>query len=153
MTILSCRFHIAFIQAWFHGALEPKPILRRTTMKMRQLVTVTLIAIVFAACESEKSGRHEQHESQAQLQAEAKISKADAERIALSQAPNGSIKEGELEREKGKLIWSFDIAIPGAKEITEVNVDAVTGQVISTEKESPKAEAKEKEKEKDDDKN
>lgn len=106
--------------------------------------------MLFAGCESEKG---ERHENQATLQSQAKISKADAERIALAQAPNGSIKESELEREKGKLIWSFDIAIPGSKEITEVNVDAVNGQVIGVEHEDPKAEAKEQEKEKSADKN
>lgn len=105
--------------------------------------------MLFAGCESEKG---ERHENQATLQSQAKISKADAERIALAQAPTGSIKESELEREKGKLIWSIDITVPGSKEITEVNVDARSGQVIGVEKENPKAEAKEKEKETDGDK-
>jgi hypothetical protein len=41
------------------------------------------------------------------------------------------------------LIWSFDIATPDSKDITEVNVDAVTGKVVSTEKEKAEDEAKE----------
>ena len=117
-------------------------------MKIKNRLCLGLALLLCAACESEKG---ERHESQASLQAEAKISKVDAERIALSQVPNGSIKESELEREKGKLIWSFDMATPGTKGVTEVNVDAVSGQVISVEKENPKAEAMEKAKEKDDD--
>jgi len=41
------------------------------------------------------------------------------------------------------LIWSFYIATPDSKDITEVNVDAMTGQVVSTDKEKPEDEAKE----------
>jgi hypothetical protein len=82
--------------------------------------------------------------SEKQLAAQAKISKADAEKIALAKVPNGTIKEGELEKENGKLIWSFDIASPGTKDITEVQVDAVTGQVVSVAKETPAQQEKEK---------
>ena len=96
-----------------------------------------LIAAFLAGCAT-------QQENQAKLQAEAKISRADAERAALAQAPTGTIKEGELEREKGKLIWSFDIATPGTKDITEVNVDAITGQIVGVDKETPQKESKEK---------
>jgi len=81
------------------------------------------------------------------LQAEAKISKGEAERIALAHAPNGIIKEGELEREKGRLIWSFDITTPGSRDTTEVNVDAQTGQVVSVTKETPEQEKTEKKEE------
>jgi len=80
------------------------------------------------------------------LEARAKISKGEAERIALTKAPGGTIKEGELEKEHGKLIWSFDIATSGTKDITEVQVDAITGQIVSVENESAAQEAKEKEK-------
>ena len=75
--------------------------------------------------------------------AEAKVSKADAEKTALAKVPNGTIKEGELEKENGKLIWSFDLTTPDTKDITEVNVDAMTGEVVSVEKESAESEAKE----------
>src|SRR5438105_3690498 len=74
----------------------------------------------------------------------AKISRSDAERAALARVPNGVIKEGELEKEHGRLIWSFDIASSGSKDITEVHVDAITGEVIATEKESETHEAGEK---------
>lgn len=80
---------------------------------------------------------------QAKLMKKAKISKEDAEKIALAKVPNGTIKEGEIEEEKGKLIWSFDIATPDTKNITEVNVDAKTGNVIAVDVETPDKEAKE----------
>jgi len=78
------------------------------------------------------------------LAAQAKISKAEAQRIALEKVPNGIIKEGELEKEKGLLIWSFDIATPGSKNITEVNVDAITGKIVAMDVETPEDQAKEK---------
>ncbi len=47
-------------------------------------------------------------------------------------------KKANLEKEHGKLIWSFDIATPDSKEITEVNVDAIDGSIVSVEKEKGK---------------
>lgn len=87
--------------------------------------------------------------SQAKLQAEAKISEAEARHTALAKVPDGRIKEGELERENGHLQWSFDMATPGTKDITEVNIDALTGEVISVSKEKPEGEAAEKREDKD----
>jgi uncharacterized membrane protein YkoI len=43
--------------------------------------------------------------------------------------PNGKIRGLELEREHGKLIYSFEIKVAGKPGITEVNVDAMTGSV------------------------
>ncbi len=110
-------------------------------------VAVGLVGL-FGGCASELG---EGKESMAKLQAEAKVSKADAENTALAKVPGGTIKESSLEREKGKLIYSFDIASPGTKDITEVNVDAITGEVVAVDKETPaqqeaekKADAKEK---------
>ena len=102
-----------------------------------------------AGCMTEREEKEEHKEKEAKLESQAKISKADAEKIALGKVPGGTIKEGELEKEKGKLIWSFDIATPGTKDITEVHVDAISGEVVAVEKESAGAEKKEKEKEKD----
>lgn len=108
-------------------------------MKLKALLPLTLsVALLglFAGCASV--------ESEASLQAQAKISRAAAERTALAKVPGGTIKEGGLEKEKGKLVWSFDIAKPGDKNITEIHVDAITGAIISEEIETPEKEAKEK---------
>ncbi len=78
----------------------------------------------------------------------AKISRQEAEKTALARVSQGTVKEGELEREHGRLIWSFDIAKPDTKEITEVQVDANTGKVVSVKKESAASEATEQKREK-----
>lgn len=119
-------------------------------MKLKNIigtaVTVGLLVGGFTACETEKE--HEGKGKSERLASEAKISRAQAEQTALTKAPGGTVKEGELEKEKGKLIWSFDITTPGTTDITEVAVDAITGEVVSVDKESAAAEAKEKSKEK-----
>jgi uncharacterized membrane protein YkoI len=83
-------------------------------------------------------------ETEAQLQAQARITKAQAEKTALAKVPNGTIKSGELEKEHGKLVWSFDISTAHSKNITEVQVDAKTGRIAAVAIETPKDQAKEK---------
>jgi len=73
----------------------------------------------------------------------AKISESEAAKTALASVPLGKIKESELEEESGKLVWSFDITTPKSKNITEVQVDAITGKIVSTEIETPADQAKE----------
>jgi uncharacterized membrane protein YkoI len=74
-------------------------------------------------------------ENESQLEAKARISKADAQATALTKVPNGTVKDCELEREHGKLIWSFGFTTPDSKDITEVNVDAITGAIVNVEHE------------------
>lgn len=78
-----------------------------------------------------------------QLEREARIPEAEARQTALARVPGGAVKEAELEREGGRLIWSFDLATPGTRDVTEVLVDAVTGAVVSTDTETPEEEADE----------
>ena len=82
-------------------------------------------------------------ESQAALKAQAKITQKEATKTALTKVPNGKIESAELEKEHGKLIWSFDISIPNSTDITEVQVNAKTGKIVSTKVETPKDQAKE----------
>ena len=82
--------------------------------------------------------------AQAKLEAKAKVTRAEAEAIAGKTVPSGKIKAGEIEEENGLLIWSFDMTTPGAKNITEVNVDAKTGKVVAIDHESAGTEKAEK---------
>jgi uncharacterized membrane protein YkoI len=69
-----------------------------------------------------------------------------ARQIALERAP-GTIEEEELEKEHGKLVYSFDIRNAGGT-ITEVQVNAQDGSIAGVEEEEAKKEAEEKRKEK-----
>ena len=75
--------------------------------------------------------------------AQAKVTEAEAKATALAKIPNGVVKSSNLEMEKGRLVWSFDIARPDSKDITEIQIDAKTGKIVSVEKETPAQEAKE----------
>ncbi|WP_427914101.1 PepSY domain-containing protein [Ramlibacter sp. MMS24-I3-19] len=85
--------------------------------------------------------------SQAQLQAQAKISQEQATATALSRVPNGKVQSVELEREHGKLVWSFDIAQEGRSGVSEIQVDARNGKIVSQKQESASEEASEASKE------
>ena len=85
---------------------------------------------------------------QAQLRAEAKISRDSAQKIALAQVPNGKVSKRELERENGTVVYSFDIKVKGQPGWEEVNVSAIDGSVVSKEHETAKQEAAEKRAEK-----
>jgi uncharacterized membrane protein YkoI len=117
-------------------------------MNIKYIIGITLTAAMLAGCSTE-SRESRKEAKEAKLMAEAKVSKADAQATAMAQVPNGTVKEAELEKEHGKLIWSFDVSTPGTTDITEVNVDAMTGSVVSTDKEKAEDEAKESKKEKD----
>lgn len=75
-----------------------------------------------------------------------KIGMKKAREIAAKQT-DGKIKSSELEKEKGKWIYSFDVRNSKGT-ITEVNIDAYTGAVISVEEENAQKEAAEKKQEK-----
>src|SRR3981189_2193903 len=79
--------------------------------------------------------------SRAALSKEAKITMEQAQKTALAKEA-GKIQSKEIEREKGKLIYSFDIKM--ADGMHEVNIDAMTGEVVEDTVESAAAEAKEK---------
>ena len=55
---------------------------------------------------------------------------------ALARVPGGTVHKGVLEEEDGKLIYSFEIKVPGKSGIEEVNVDAKSGKVVSVEHET-----------------
>ena len=84
------------------------------------------------------------HETMKQLKAEAMITEKAARTTALAQVPGGHVRKWELEREDGKLLYSFDIASKGKAGIDEVQVDAITGTVISNKHETPAMEKAEK---------
>ncbi len=73
-----------------------------------------------------------------------KLSADSARVIAQAQVRNGKIQSSELEHEKGRWIYSFDIKVAGKPGIEEINVDANTGAVVAHEHEGAKAEARER---------
>lgn len=82
-------------------------------------------------------------ESESALKAQAKVTETQARATALAKVPGGIVQSAELEKEHGKLVWSFDINEPKSPTVIEVQVDAKTGLVVSTKTESPAEQARE----------
>lgn len=76
------------------------------------------------------------------------VSRAQTKKLTLSEArkvalrvENGKIKSEELDKERGRQIYSFDIVRPDG--LHEVNIDAMTGTLVEDRVESAKDEAAE----------
>jgi major membrane immunogen (membrane-anchored lipoprotein) len=106
----------------------------KKSMTAAALITI-VSAMLFAAAPAKED-----------LQKEAKISIAAARKTAMTKEPKGKIESEELEREHGKLIYSFDIRNPKGT-ITEVAVNAIDGKIVSVEHENKAKEAAEKKQE------
>ena len=91
---------------------------------------------------------HYKRDLPAALVKRATVAETDAAKTALAKVPNASIKAVELEDENGKLIYSYELKVPGRSGIEEVNVDAKNGTVVNTEHETPASERGEAKQEK-----
>lgn len=66
----------------------------------------------------------------ATLAREAKITLDSARTIARAKLPKATVQSEELERENGRLIYSFDMKTAGRSGIDEVNVNAMNGKIV-----------------------
>ncbi|MBA2687050.1 MAG: PepSY domain-containing protein [Gemmatimonadaceae bacterium] len=113
---------------------------------MKKSGLLVVVAFVVPALASAQAGgkasakTSRKADTEATLRAEARIDEATARRIALKQVKRGTVKSSELEREKGHLVYSFDIKVAAQSGIEEVLIDAMNGNVISREHETPKME-------------
>ena len=115
----------------------------RATNTRVALSTVIAVALTLLASTSAVAQAVSVKEEKPGLLKKAKITAEAATAAAVAKVPGGKVEKAEIENEKGKLIYSFDIKTDGKTGIDEVAVDAMTGKVLSVEHESPEAEAKE----------
>lgn len=118
-------------------------------MKFQPMIVMSAGVMLFclagqASAQARTGAQKQPNASQAALRKEAKIAERDARKTALAVVPNGKVQSHELERENGKLIYSYDIKVAGKSGVEEVNVDAMTGEIVAHEHEDARAEAKEK---------
>jgi len=116
------------------------------TNRLIMPVTVALLGLILCAAAGVQTAAPKKSMIPASLKAKAKISLEDARATALKKVP-GEIMEEELEKEHGELVYSFDIKAAGQKDISEVQVSAIDGSIVSVEKEDTASEAKEKQQE------
>jgi hypothetical protein len=66
-----------------------------------------------------------------------RLTEQAARAIAQKRVPNSAFEHADLEREDGRLIWSFDLRPNGSNDIVEIHIDAYSGEVVRTETETP----------------
>ena len=69
-----------------------------------------------------------------------KITRDEAQHLALKEVPHGSVKSASLKREEGKRFWSVEIEKAGSKALTEVRVDALSGKILKAQEPASPAE-------------
>jgi uncharacterized membrane protein YkoI len=89
-------------------------------MRVRALLA-PFLGLLIIGCTSEHSRSH----------VTPPVPRAAAERIAIARVGGGSILDGHLEMDWGRPVWSFDIAMPGTRDRTEMQIDATGGQIVS----------------------
>ena len=109
-------------------------------MKTRMLLAAALGFVAAVPIAAQTSYKKEIPDSLAKL---VKVTEAAAAATAQARVPKGVIQGVELEKEKGKLIYSYDVKTAGKSGIDEVNIDATTGKIIAFSHESPADEKKE----------
>lgn len=110
-------------------------------MKPVTIFTIAITAMAIpAVARSQETYKREIPDSLAKI---AKVSEEAAAKVAQKRVPKGTIQAVELEREKGRLIYSYDMKVAGKSGVEEVNVDAKTGKLVRALHESAATEKKE----------
>jgi len=107
----------------------------------RSLFALTVVATIGSTVVSAQSVTVK--EEKAGMLKSAKITPAAATATALAKVAGGKVQSVHIEKEDGKLVYSFDIKVAGKSGIDEVLVDAMTGAVVSVDHETDADEAKE----------
>jgi uncharacterized membrane protein YkoI len=74
----------------------------------------------------------------ATLVAKAKVTEPTAATSAVAKVPGGKIRSVELDSLAGRLVYTYDIKVKGKSGSEEVNVDAMSGQVLAIKHEKKK---------------
>lgn len=109
-------------------------------MKYSSLVVAAIAVAASAPVAAAQSYKMDIPDS---LAKQAKVTETAAAAVAQKRIPTGKISGVELERENGKLMYSYDLKVAGKSGTEEVNVNAITGKIIAVEHESAAAEKQE----------
>jgi hypothetical protein len=113
------------------------------SIKYTLIPAALLAAAAFAPLAAQGPQPKYKRDLPASLLKQATVSEADAAKTAMNKVPKARIQAVELENEGGRLIYSYELKVPGRSGIEEVNVNAKTGEVVNTEHEGASAERKE----------
>jgi uncharacterized membrane protein YkoI len=108
---------------------------------MKRLLIAVLLAAPLAVSANgafkDCSTKASKTTKKAELMTMAKVKADEAKKAALAAVPGATtVTKGGIETEEGCLVYSYHVKDPGGKGATEVFVDAGTGKVLKTDKES-----------------
>ena len=103
------------------------------------IFAMSLLAPVVAVAQGAPPAAVKVTEDKPGLLKRAKVAPDSATKLALAAVPNGRVTKAEIEEEDGKLIYSFDIKVPGNRRIEEIHIDPATGAVLGREHENDAA--------------
>jgi uncharacterized membrane protein YkoI len=89
------------------------------------------LCLVTTPAWSDKGKKGKEDEHAAALVKDAKVTIEDAIKTAMGKV-SGTAVEAELEKKHGKTVWEVEIVDADGK-VTEVHIDAASGEVIDTE--------------------
>ena len=121
------------------GKMHNSLIIRTCIMTLKDFLRSVILIIALSAFGISSGVTSDTNEAKQS----SKITKAKAERIALTKVPGGSIRSAELETARGRRFWSVYIAKPGSKNVKEIRVDATSGQILAVQTERPGDQAEE----------
>ncbi len=64
----------------------------------------------------------------------ARLPQSDAEDIARAKVPRGTVERSKLGWQYSKLVWNLEVSSPDTTDVTELQIDAVTGEIVSMDK-------------------
>ena len=102
----------------------------------RIIASVLTLAALAGATGTARAQAHDEkkeHENQAAMKKEARISPEQAKQAALQARPGAHVKSVELEREQGQVLYEVRLTPSGGKHVEEVHVSAATGEVVPVE--------------------
>jgi uncharacterized membrane protein YkoI len=108
---------------------------------MKTIILAVALAVPFAASAADGdlkgkcSIKASKMTPKTELQKLAKVSDAEARKAALGSMKDAKVTKGGIETEDGCLVYSFHVQQAGAKDRTEVVVDAGTGTILKADKE------------------
>jgi uncharacterized membrane protein YkoI len=107
-----------------------------TTRNILFLMLAISLALPAAPAWSDKGKKGKRGGNVADLAKEAKITIDQAIKTGAEKAP-GTVVQAELERKHGKTVWEVEVLSAEGK-VTEVHIDAASGEVIDTEEKGGK---------------
>jgi len=97
---------------------------------MRSALLFGTIAVLAVGATAAWKIQRDHSLEQDELRARAAVTMAQAQKTALAAWPGARVTESEIEEENGRLIWSFEIEGPGRSAAVDVEVDAMTGELL-----------------------